>query len=164
MTIMGIDPGLAATGYGFLLKKGNILSVIDYGVIKTPAGLSLEKRLCLVRDELMGLIEKYKPDQAAVESIFFAKNAKTAISVSHSRGVILMCLADKDIPIVSYTPLQIKQGVTGSGRADKKQIQNMVRLILGLETIPKPDDAADALSAAICLSQSSPVMREILKI
>lgn len=154
MIILGIDPGTAITGYG-IIEKGRKLELIDYGCIKTSADLSTAERLDKMYKELKILIRKYKPEIAAVEDIFFFKNLKTAIKVSQARGVILLAIAQSKIRVVEYTPLQIKQAVACYGRAEKLQVQKMVKAILGLEEIPKPDDAADALAVAICCAHSA---------
>jgi crossover junction endodeoxyribonuclease RuvC len=152
--ILGIDPGLADTGYGVILQDKNTLSVIDYANIKTKAGVADEQRLHTISKILSTIIKKYKPDIASIEEIFFSKNVKTAIVVGQARGAILLTLAENGIPVVEYTPLQIKQALTTYGRADKNQVQQMVKMILGLKAVPKPDDAADALAAAICCANS----------
>ncbi|MFH1611895.1 MAG: crossover junction endodeoxyribonuclease RuvC [bacterium] len=155
MIILGIDPGTAIVGYGFLNKTpNNNLEVIDYGCIFTEPEFSTAERLIEVEKQLTKLIKKYKPSVVGVEDLFFFKNVKTAVKVSQARGVILATVARLNIPIEEYTPLQIKQAVTTYGRADKKQVQQMVKLLLNLEKIPKPDDAADALAAAICCANS----------
>jgi len=148
--VLGVDPGIAITGYGIVRQKHDALEPVTYGVITTPAGLPLPRRLQHLYRELVALIERYRPDEAAVEELFFARNARTALSVGHARGVILLALADGGLPTYEYTPLQVKQSITGYGRADKEQMQDMVRLLLQLQAIPKPDDAADALAIAIC--------------
>lgn len=155
MIILGIDPGLATLGYGLIESAKGKNTVIDYGVITSPKNESLPVRLNIIEESLKKLIEKYKPDEAAVEELFFAKNVKTALAVAHARGVILLCLNRECGRLFEYTPLQIKQGLTGYGRADKSQIQKMVSVLLGLKTIPRPDDAADALAVALCHSQTS---------
>ena len=128
---------------------------MDYGAVNTPASMSLENRLVRIYDGITMLINKYQPDEMAVEELFFNSNAKTAISVGQARGVILLAGAHKHIPIYEYTPLQVKQGIVGYGRADKKQIQYMVQTMLNMRETPKPDDAADALAIAICHGQSN---------
>lgn len=153
MTILGIDPGTAAMGYG-LIKKDKKLNAITYGCIKTSADLSTPERLNKLYQELNLLIRKYKPDIVAVEDIFFFKNLKTVIKVSQARGVILLTAAKKKIKIMEFTPLQVKQAVACYGRADKVQVQKMVKTLLGLKYIPKPDDAADALAVAICCANT----------
>jgi crossover junction endodeoxyribonuclease RuvC len=157
MIILGIDPGTATTGFGIIEKskvKSQKLKVIDYGCIKTSVNLSTAERLVVLNKELNSLLKKYKPDLAAVEDIFFFKNLKTAIKVSQARGVILLTIAKSKIPIAEYTPLQIKQAVACYGRAEKIQVQKMVKFLLNLKEIPKPDDAADALAVAICCGHS----------
>jgi len=154
MIIMGIDPGTAMTGYG-IIKKGENLSVVDYGCIKTEPNFSTAERLAKIDQQLIKLIRKYKPKRIAVEDIFFFKNLKTAVKVSQARGVILARAAQMKASIMEYTPLQVKQAVTSYGRADKSQVQKMVKLLLNLKEIPKPDDAADALAVAICCANSA---------
>ena len=154
MIILGIDPGTAATGYG-VIKKDNNLEIIDYGCIETTTDYSTAERLNILDKELSKIIKKYQPETIAIEDIFFFKNIKTAIKVSQARGVILARAAKTKMQIIEYTPLQIKQAVTSYGRADKNQVQQMVKLLLNLKQIPKPDDAADALAAAICCANST---------
>jgi len=147
--IIGIDPGTATTGFGVIDYNGGQLKLVDAGVITTPAGQPMPDRLVTLRRELTQIVAETKPDSAVVEQLFFATNVTTAISVGQARGVILMVLAEAGLPIAEYTPMQIKQAVTSYGGAKKPQMQEMVRVLLGLATIPKPDDAADALAAAI---------------
>jgi len=154
IVLLGVDPGIAITGYGVVRQCQDVLEPLTYGVITTPAGWPLPRRLQHLYRELRALTEAYHPAEASVEELFFARNARTALSVGHARGVILLALADAGLPTYEYTPLQVKQAVTGYGRADKEQIQEMVRLLLQLETIPRPDDAADALAIAICHAHS----------
>jgi len=148
--ILGIDPGFADTGFGVVLRDGSKLKCLDYGSIKTSKALSLSERIEKLENELQKIIKKHRPDQASVEQLFFCTNIKTAISVAQARGVILLTIIKNKIPLLECTPLQVKQAVTGYGKADKKQVQQMVKIILGLKEIPKPDDAADALAMAIC--------------
>ncbi len=150
MLILGIDPGTAATGFGLVEKNKNQLTMIQYGVISTPAKTALASRLLIIYKKINALIKKYQPDLVACEQIFFFKNAKTAITVGHARGVILLCSSQNKIPVFEATPLQVKQAVSCYGRANKEQVQKMVKLLLKMEKIPKPDDAADALACAIC--------------
>ena len=151
MITLGIDPGTATTGYGFIRETDQgSLQVIDYGVIETPAKMPMEKRLQSLFHQLTDLILLYQPEFGAVEKLFFHKNVTTAMSVGQARGVIMLALAEAGIEVAEYTPLEIKQAVTGYGSAEKKQIQHMVQALLGLEEFPKPDDAADALAVAIC--------------
>lgn len=155
MIIIGIDPGYAIVGVGVVEYKGNKFRPIEYTAITTPAGMNTVDRLKKIYDEMTMLIDKHKPDSMAIEELFFNSNQKTAINVAQARGVILVAAANKGVPVREYTPLQVKQSVTGYGRADKKQIQEMVKLILHLNVIPKPDDAADALALAICHAHSN---------
>lgn len=154
MVIMGIDPGFAIMGYGIIGYQGNHFEVMDFGVVETTADNPLSKRLLLLEEGLVGLLEQYKPEAVAVEDLYFNNNAKTALKVGQGRGVALLCAARAGVPVYEYTPLQVKQGVTGYGRADKKQVQQMVKVLLNLPKIPKPDDAADALAIAICHAHS----------
>ena len=149
MIIIGIDPGYAIVGIGVVEYVGNKFRTLEYNAITTPAGMPTVERLKKM------YIDKYKPDAVAIEELFFNSNQKTAINVAQARGVLLVAVANKNVPISEYTPLQVKQSVTGYGRADKKQIQSMVKMILGLNVIPKPDDAADALALAICHAHSN---------
>lgn len=151
---MGIDPGLADTGFGFIEKDGSKLKVIDFGVVKTKATQDTESRLKEIYDELLFLIKKYKPTQVAIEKLFFCKNVKTAIAVGQARGVAILAISNCKLKIKEFTPLQVKQAATGYGKADKRQIKEMVKIILGLKTLPKSDDAADALAIAICQANS----------
>ena len=154
MIILGIDPGFAITGYGIIKVLNNKFLFVDYGVIKTAASEKLSNRLLYVSNEMERIIEQYKPDAVAIEELFFSNNAKTAINVGQGRGAVLVTVAKKGYDVYEYTPLQVKQAVTGYGRADKQQIQTMVKMLLKLDEIPKPDDAADALAVALCHAQS----------
>jgi crossover junction endodeoxyribonuclease RuvC len=150
MLVMGIDPGIAITGYGFVTENAQgDLEAVAYGVVTTPAHTPLESRLQTVYREVRGLIEKYGPASAGIEKLLFGKNVTNAMAVGQSRGVTLLALADCNIPISEYTPASVKQAVAGYGNAPKAQMQEMVRLLLRLDEIPKPDDAADALAVAI---------------
>jgi len=155
MVFLGIDPGTAITGYGLIREDGESLQAIAQGAITTPSDWGLPRRLVDLHRQLSDLIVLHRPVSAAVEQIFFNRNVRTALAVGHARGVILMTLAQAGLPVTEYTPLQVKQSVTGYGRADKKQIQEMVRILLGLPDIPRPDDVADALAIAICHLYSS---------
>ncbi len=148
--ILGIDPGTAITGYGVVSEAAGGPRALAYGVIRTPAHQELAQRLVTIYAELMAVLEVYHPDAVAVEEVFFSKNARTALSVGHARGVVLLAVAQQGIPLFHYKPTQVKQAVTGYGGADKRQIQEMMRMLLGLEKIPRPDDAADALAIALC--------------
>jgi crossover junction endodeoxyribonuclease RuvC len=151
MLVVGIDPGTATTGYGFVREtdQGELVAV-DYGVIQTPAGLPLEQRLLQLYQDLKHLLLLHHPDQGAVEKLFFQRNVTTAIAVGQGRGVVMLALAEAGLGVAEYTPLEVKQAVVGYGKADKNQIQQMVKAMLNLDTIPRPDDAADALAVAIC--------------
>lgn len=146
---MGIDPGIAIVGYGILEFKGNSYKVMDYGAITTKAGVPIPDRLNQIYDKMNILIKKYKPEDIAFEELFFNKNVKTAITVAQARGVEVLCAEKNRTGIYEYTPLQVKQALVGYGRASKSQVQDMVKLILNLDKIPKPDDVADALAVAI---------------
>lgn len=156
MIILGFDPGIATLGYGVIsTDKKTSPQVVDYGVVLTPKDLNLAERLVMLEKGVLQIIEKYNPEEIAVEELFFAKNVKTGIAVAHARGVILLTAMKKCGKIFEYTPLQIKQALTGYGRADKNQIQQMVKTMLKLNKIPKPDDAADALAVALAHSQTN---------
>ena len=148
--ILGIDPGIADTGYGIILSDNSKITPLAFGSIITKKNIPIEGRLKELEKKLKSIIDQYKPDVLAIEQLFFCNNAKTIINVGQARGVILLTAAKYNLPIKEFTPLQVKQGITGYGQADKKQIQQMVKIILKLEQIPKPDDAADALAIAIC--------------
>ena len=150
MIILGIDPGIAIVGYGIIEVRGNNYKAIDYGCITTDSKQLFPDRLKLVYDELTNIINKFKPDDYAVEELFFNKNVKTAIKVGQARGVEILAAVNLGLPVFEYTPLQIKQAVVGYGRAEKHQVQEMVKLLLNLKEIPKPDDVADALAIALC--------------
>lgn len=152
MIILGIDPGLAIVGYGVIEYSGNKYTAIDYGCIITESNINLPERLKIIYKELSDLIDEYNPEDIAMEELFFNKNVKTAIKVGQARGVEILAAINKGKAIYEYTPLQIKQSVVGYGRAEKMQVQEMVKLLLNLKKIPKPDDAADALAVAICHS------------
>ncbi len=156
MIILGIDPGTATTGYGLIeidLKNKKSLRCLAYGCITTLPEKSDGQRLKEIERELAKIINKYKPDILAVERIFFFKNQKTIITVSQAKGVIILTATKKKIPVVEYSPVEVKMAVSGYGRAEKKQIQKLIQSLLDLENLPKPDDAADALGVAICCSQ-----------
>lgn len=149
MRIIGIDPGTGILGFGVIDAKGGKTKLVTAGVITTPAHTPLADRLEEIYLELTAIIAETKPDRMAIEQLFFARNVTTAMSVAHARGVAMLTGKQAKLPIEEYTPLQIKQSITGYGKADKKQVQEMVRIQLGLTEVPKPDDCADALAAAI---------------
>lgn len=150
MVILGIDPGIATVGYGIISAANGRFSPIDYGTITTKAGVLLEKRLCEIYDCVTELIRRYSPDAVAIEELFFNKNVKTAIDVAQGRGAILTAVAKSGIDLFEYTPLQVKSSVVGYGRAEKQQVMYMIKVLLNLNSTPKPDDTADALAIAIC--------------
>lgn len=156
MRILGIDPGTGILGFGVIDASGsNKVKLVDGGVIRTPVKEDDSVRLLTIYDELTEIIKETNPEAMAIEKLFFAQNVTTAMTVSQARGVVILCGMKAGLQIFEYTPLQIKQALTGYGRADKKQIQEMVRVILGLKDIPKPDDCADALATAICHSMTA---------
>jgi len=150
LVILGIDPGVATVGFGIISDTGGSPKPKRYGVITTPAGMRLALRLKQINDDVSELIKTFKPDAIAVEELFFNTNQKTAVSVAHGRAAIILAGETHGIPMYEYTPLQIKKAITGYGRANKPQMMEMVKRLLNLEKIPKPDDAADALAIAIC--------------
>ncbi len=150
MLILGIDPGLATTGYGLIRKKDSDYYFILYSCVKTTAGKDLSARLLVIYSTIAQVIAEHSPDVIAIEELFFNTNVKTAFVVGQARGVVLLAAAQANIEVFSYTPLQVKQSVVGYGRAEKQQVQQMVKIMLNLPTIPKPDDAADALAVALC--------------
>ena len=150
MRVLGIDPGYAAVGYGILDWDGRHFSLVGYGAVTTAPGIDISLRLCEIHNDITELIERFKPDEIAIEELFFNTNVKTAIQVGQARGVILQCCASVGKVPFEYTPLQVKQAVVGYGRAEKRQVMEMTRAILKMNKIPKPDDAADALAIAVC--------------
>lgn len=154
MRILGIDPGIAIVGYGVVDKEGNSYKTIAYDAVTTKAHTPLEDRLSLVYTGICQIIQEYKPDAMSIEELFFNNNAKTALTVGQARGVIILAAYQNHVPIYEYTPLQVKQALTGYGRASKMQIQQMMKSMLGLTQIPKPDDVADALAIAVCHGNS----------
>ena len=155
MVILGIDPGVATVGFGVIdaRRQGNTL--LRYGVISTPAGLPLSHRLSLIHADMGELIETFHPEEMAVEELFFNTNLTTGIAVAHARGVILLAAEQHHVPIFEYTPMQVKQSVVGYGKAEKRQVMDMTRRLLHMQTIPRPDDAADALALAICHARAA---------
>ncbi|MDR0943392.1 MAG: crossover junction endodeoxyribonuclease RuvC [Ruminococcus sp.] len=154
MRLLGIDPGYAIVGFGAVDFDGYKFSPVAFGAITTDAGTPFDERLKAIYDDMTDLIKKYQPESMAVEKLFFNTNQKTGIDVAQARGVILLSAVNMNIPIFEYTPLQVKQAVVGYGRAEKNQVMQMTKSILGLKDIPKPDDAADALAIAICHGHS----------
>jgi crossover junction endodeoxyribonuclease RuvC len=150
MIVIGIDPGLATVGFGVIRMENGNITPISYGCIRTTTNKQTAERLLEIFGETRSLFEKYVPEVIAVEKLFFSRNVTNALSVSEARGVIFLAAQQMNIPIIEYTPNQVKQAITGSGRADKKQMQEMIKRLLGLDEIPKPDDAADGLSIALC--------------
>lgn len=155
MIVLGIDPGFARTGYGLLREDKRRVVVLDYGCITTPKDTPFADRLLTIAHDITALASHYRPDSCAIEKLFFAKNTKTALSVAEARGAIMLCVRKKDIPVFEYTPLQVKQALTGYGRADKNQIKCMVRGMLDLKTKFPIDDVSDALAVAVCHLNSS---------
>ena len=155
MRILGIDPGYAIVGYGVIDYQNTRFSVVDYGAILTDAGVPFNERLERIYNDAFALMQKWKPDVMAIEKLFYNTNAKTVIDVGQARGVLILAAQKNRLSIAEYTPLQVKQSVVGYGRAEKKQVQEMTKMILNLEKIPKPDDTADALAMAICHAHAS---------
>ena len=149
MIILGIDPGTATTGFAVVEKNNDNYKALDFGIFNTASNLKLEERISQIGSDLEEIIKQYKPEACGIEEVFFTNNIKTAISVSHARGVVMYILTKHKIPIISFTPTQLKSAITGYGKADKHQVQTMTKIILNLIEIPKPDDAADALAIAI---------------
>ncbi len=155
MRIIGIDPGTAITGWGVVEGDGQQLQMVACGVVTTPAHTPLPSRLQTIYHSLTDIISAQQPESAAIEELFFSRNVTTALSVGHGRGVAMLALANANLPITEYKPLEVKQAVTGHGGADKQQMQQMVKLLLNLAEAPRPDDAADALAVAICHAHSA---------
>lgn len=155
MIILGIDPGYAIVGWGVIEYTANRFTVVDYGAVTTEAGTPFNDRLKAVYDGIDSIMKRYSPEALSIEKLFYNTNAKTVIDVAQARGVINLAAVKNSVPIFEYTPLQVKQSVVGYGRAEKKQVQEMTRVILKLEKIPKPDDTADALAMAICHAHAS---------
>lgn len=155
MRVLGIDPGYAIVGYGLVEAKGSLLTPLTFGAVTTEAHTKFEDRLNEVYDDLRQLLQQCRPEAMAIETLFFTSNQKTAVAVAEARGVILLAARQAGVPIYEYSPLQVKQGVAGYGKATKAQVQEMTRRLLKLKTIPKPDDAADALAIAVCHAHSA---------
>ena len=156
---LGIDPGTAIVGYAIVSARGSELSMIACDVITTPSTMPLSRRLQEIYTRLSEIIDTYRPNEAAMEELFFAKNARTALTVGQARGVAMLALANGGLSIAEYTPMQVKQAVSGYGSAKKEQVGEMVRILLKLKAIPRPDDAADAAAVAICHLNTSPLLR-----
>ena len=154
MKILGIDPGMAIVGYSLLEKEGENLMLLNSGSIQTPKEKKESARLLEIYNDMTALVQKFKPDVAAVEKLFFFKNQTTVMPVAHARGVILTVLEQFNIPIYEYTPMEVKQVLTGYGRADKKEVEQMVKISLGVDTLPKLDDTVDSIAIAICHTRS----------
>lgn len=154
MVILGIDPGYATVGYGVVIKQGNRYKSLEHGAIVTPASMDFNRRIEIIYDRLSEIAEKYKPDVASVEKLYFQNNQKTAINVAEARGVVLLAMQKNNVKVHEYTPLQVKSSITGYGRAEKYQVMEMTKRLLCLSEVPKPDDTADALALAICHGQS----------
>jgi len=155
MIILGIDPGLATLGYGVVSYDGNRITPVDYGILSTPAKVPLPRRLVMLYEGVSELAMRHQPDDIALEELFFSKNVTTGIAVGHARGAAIVALRQYSESLYEYTPMQIKQAVVGYGKADKQQVQQMVKMLLNLREIPRPDDAADALALAICHAHSA---------
>lgn len=155
MRILGIDPGVAIVGFGLIESDRGSVRMLQYGAVTTEAGLPLATRLLQIENDMTALISQLKPDEIAIEELFFSKNITTGIAVAHGRGVILCTAERMGVPVYEYTPMQVKQAVAGYGLADKKQVMDMTRRLLKLKAVPKPDDAADALAIAICHARSA---------
>ena len=154
MVILGIDPGVATVGFGIISESGGTPKLHRYGVITTPSGMRLALRLTQIHSDVSELIATFRPDAIAVEELFFNTNLKTAIAVAHGRAAVILAGEESHIPMFEYTPLQVKKAVAGYGHATKKQVMEMVRRLLSMAELPKPDDAADALAVAICHARS----------
>jgi crossover junction endodeoxyribonuclease RuvC len=155
MLVLGVDPGTALCGYGLVRSEEDELSLVAYGAVSTSANSALPPRLLQIYKKLSDLVREYRPDAAVVEKLFFAKNARTALAVGHARGIALLVTAQADLPLFEYTPNEVKQAIVGYGGADKRQMQQMVRVLLKLDFVPEPDDAADAIAIAICHLQTA---------
>ena len=155
MRILGVDPGVATIGFGLIEADRGSQRLLRYGVVTTPAGLPLSRRLLQISEDMEELLATFRPDEAAVEELFFSKNITTGIAVAHGRGVILLALERAGVPVYEYTPMQVKQAVAGYGGAEKRQVMLMTQRLLKMREVPRPDDAADALAIAICHGRSA---------
>lgn len=159
MLVMGLDPGTAITGYGLVYGERGRLKAVNFGAVRTTPDMPAQERLCRIYDELAILFEAYHPDLVSVEQLFFNRNVTTALAVGQARGVAILAAAKAGVAVAEYTPLQVKQTITGNGRADKDQVGFMVKALLGLESVPRPDDVADALAIAICHIHNAGALR-----
>jgi crossover junction endodeoxyribonuclease RuvC len=155
--VFGIDPGLASTGYGLVALDGGRLTALDGGVIETPAGIPLERRLADIHEQIERLLSTHAPDAVALEELYFGQNVRTAFAVGHARGVVMRAAGQRGLPCTGYTPQKVKAAVCGNGRAEKDQVARMVKMLLGLTEEPRPDHAADALAVAICHANCAPL-------
>lgn len=162
MLVLGIDPGTATTGYGLVRAQAGAVAAVEFGVLRTPAGIPLPRRLVILHQALTALLRRTRPDAVAVEQLYFSRNARTAMAVGQARGVILLACAEADLPVVEYSPLVVKRAV-GYGRGPKAQVQEMVRVLLGLAVAPQPDDAADALAVALCHCQAAEAQQALAR-
>jgi crossover junction endodeoxyribonuclease RuvC len=158
MIVLGIDPGTASTGYGVVARRGGRLVALDGGVIATPAGLELARRLAAIHRRVGELLDEHRPEALAVEELYFGANVKTAFAVGHARGAAMLAAGERDVACHGYTPQQVKGAVCGSGRAGKEQVQHMVAALLALPELPRPDHAADALAVAVCHHNHAPLV------
>jgi len=161
MRVLGVDPGTATTGFGLVEQESGKIRAVDYGCIRTSPDAPLPQRLHEVHARIQGIIRDFRPDVVAVEQVFFNKNARSALQVGQARGVVLLAANQTGLPVLEYTPLEVKMGVVGYGRASKRQIQSMIKVLLGLEDEPRPDDAADALAVALCCIHTETTLREL---
>lgn len=162
ITVLGVDPGLAATGYGVIVADGPRMRCLDYGVVRTESGMPVGDRLTLIYDGIRSVIARHSPTEAGIESLYFTKNVSSALPVAKAMGVVLLALSQAAVAVEEYGPRQIKQAIVGQGRAEKSQVQDLLRLLLGLQEVPSPDHAADALAVAVCHRNTSVVVRKIL--
>lgn len=161
MIVLGIDPGVANTGYGVVTRRGGTLVALDGGVLETPPAADLGARLARIHTRVCELIEEHGPEAVAIEDLYFGANARSAFAVGQARGVVVLAAGQRAVPCSSYTPQQVKAAVCGSGRADKDQVQRMVQALLALADLPRPDHAADALAVAICHANAAPMQRAL---
>lgn len=161
LRILGIDPGIAIVGFGLIDQKGSRLTPVQYGSIRTEAHTEPAVRLLQIYEAMKQLISQYKPDAIAIEKLFFNRNVTTALTVGQARGVLILAAVQEGLPTGEYTPLQVKQAIVGYGKAEKHQVQEMVRMFLNLREVPKPDDVADALAVAICHAHSSGLQQRL---